>query len=180
MAETDHRKLLIGLGNPGAEYKNTYHNAGMLALDAVAEALSEGGPRWETHKKFFTYAKDGHWIFVKPLTFMNTSGAAVREAARKFNVPPEDIIVLHDDSDLPLGSWKISRGRGAAGHHGVESTVAALGANSFTRIRIGIRPANERTRKKADEFVLKQVTKAAAQVLKKMFDEIAQAVSSGK
>jgi len=80
----------------------------------------------DSYKKLFIYAQIPGWIFVKPLTFMNVSGMAVREASRKFNIPPDDIVILHDDSDLPLGTWKISRGRGAAGHHGVESAIAAL------------------------------------------------------
>lgn len=168
-------RLLIGLGNPGTEYKNTYHNAGALAMDTVAASLSGGAaPRWDTHKKLFAYAKVGRWIFVKPLTFMNISGTAVREAARKFSIPAGDIAILHDDSDLPLGTWKISRGRGAAGHHGVESAIAALDSNDFTRIRIGIRPPNERVRKKAEEFVLRNITKAATVTLAKTFGEIAE------
>ena len=72
------------------------------------------------------------------------------------------IIVLHDDSDIPLGTWKISRARGAAGHHGIESIVAALRINDFTRIRIGIRPAREIVRKKAEDFVLSRSRKSAA------------------
>jgi PTH1 family peptidyl-tRNA hydrolase len=159
-------RLVIGLGNPGTDYENTYHNAGMIALGAMATSLSPNGtPHWETYKKLFTCARVGNWIFMKPLTFMNVSGAAVREATRKFNVSPEHIIVLHDDSDLPLGTWRISHARGAAGHHGVESVIAALGTNDFTRVRIGIRPPRETTRRKADDFVLKQITKSSAAVL---------------
>ena len=180
MTTDDGFRLVIGLGNPGADYENTYHNAGALALDAVTASLSGGeAPQWDTYKKLFSYARTGNWIFVKPLTFMNVSGIAVREAARKFDIPAKDIIVLHDDSDLPLGAWKISRGRGAAGHHGVESAVAALGANDFMRIRIGIRPADERVRKKAEEFVLRRITKTAAATLKKTFGEIATTLEKG-
>ena len=172
------RLLAIGLGNPGADYKNTYHNAGARALDAIAASLVRGSAlRWDTHKKLFTCAEAGGLIFVKPLTFMNVSGAAVREAARKFRIPPERIILFHDDSDLPLGTWKISRGRGAAGHHGVESAIAALGTNGFTRVRIGIRPANERVRSRAGTFVLRKVTKSADAILKKTFSEIAEELS---
>jgi PTH1 family peptidyl-tRNA hydrolase len=177
---TDQGKVLvIGLGNPGTDYENTYHNAGALALDAIATLLAGGETaRWDVHKKLFSSATAGKWIFVKPLTFMNVSGTAVREASRKFNVPAKNIIILHDDSDLPIGTWKISRGQGAAGHHGVESAIAALGANDFTRIRIGIRPANERVRKKAEEFVLRKITKAAAATLGKTFGEIAKTLQA--
>ncbi len=170
-------RLIIGLGNPGADYENTYHNAGMMALTAIAETLSGGEElHWKNHKKLFASAENGHWVFIRPLTFMNESGGAVREAARKFAIPSEHIILLHDDSDLPLGAWKIARGRGAAGHHGVESVITSLGANDFTRIRIGIRPRDERVRKKAGTFVLRKVTKIDGAIFKKIFGEISQAL----
>ena len=179
MTMNDKIHLIVGLGNPGEEYANTYHNAGMVALGAMATSFfPDGAPRWETHKKLFAHARAGNWILVQPLTFMNVSGAAVREAARKFSVPPEQVIVLHDDSDLPLGEWKIARARGAAGHHGVESVIAALGTNDFTRVRIGIRPPHETTRKKAEEFVLKPITKGAAVTLQKVVGAITEKLQS--
>lgn len=177
MEDANAPRLIVGLGNPGVEYKNTYHNAGAQALSAIATLLASGQEaHWDSYKKLFIYAQIPGWIFVTPLAFMNTSGIAVREAAKKFNIPANRIILLHDDSDLPLGTWKISRGRGAAGHHGVESAIAALGTNDFVRIRIGIRPENERVRKKAEEFVLRKITKTAAATLKKTFREIAEAL----
>lgn len=170
--------LIIGLGNPGADYENTYHNAGALAMDVVASSLPEGGAlRWKVHKKLFAYTRIRNWVFAKPLTFMNISGAVVREAARKFTVLPENIIILHDDSDLPLGTWKISRAQGAAGHHGIESVIAALGTNDFTRIRIGIRPPRETKRKKAEDFVLRQITKSSANTLAQVFTAIAKTLT---
>lgn len=168
-------KLIIGLGNPGTEYERTYHNVGALALDALATLLSDNSaPQWKIHKKLFSYLQTGDRIFVKPLTFMNESGKSVREAIRKFGVLPEDIILLQDDSDLPLGTFKISRGHGAAGHHGVESVIAALGKNDFTRVRIGIRLKHETIRKKAEEFILKPITKYAADVLRQTFLSVAE------
>ena len=141
MEDANAPRLIVGLGNPGAEYQNTYHNVGAQALEAIAGSLGDGHDvRWDTYKKIFAYARIPGWIFVRPLSFMNTSGVAVREAAKKLSIPAERIILLHDDSDLPLGTWKISRGRGAAGHHGVESAIAELGTNDFMRVRIGIRP----------------------------------------
>jgi PTH1 family peptidyl-tRNA hydrolase len=162
--------LVIGLGNPGTDYENTYHNVGALAVDELSTAMMNGGgTRWETYKKLFSYTQTDGWIFVKPLTFMNVSGAAARAAARKFDLPPEHMVVIHDDSDLPLGTFKISRARGAAGHHGIESIVAALGTNDFTRVRIGIRPPHEIKRKKAEDLVLKTITKSSAAVLREVF-----------
>ena len=170
--------VLIGLGNPGAEYASTYHNIGMAAVDAIAaDIFGDANVPWETHQKLFSYARTGNWAFVKPLTFMNDSGRAVREAVRKFNAAPEDIVLLHDDSDLLVGEWKMSRGRGAAGHHGVESAIAALGTNQFLRVRIGIRPPEERTREKAGSFVLHPVQKSSEPIFAKIFDEIAEALA---
>ena len=180
MQEANTPRLIVGLGNPGTEYENTYHNAGALALCRFAALLVGAGEmRWSVHKKLFSYAQIPGWTFVKPLVFMNVSGIAVREAAKKFNIPTSRIILLHDDSDLPLGTWKISRGRGAAGHHGVESAIAALGTNEFIRIRIGIRPMRERVRKKAEDFVLNPITKLSAETLEKTFADIAQALEAG-
>jgi peptidyl-tRNA hydrolase, PTH1 family len=178
MADTHAPRLIVGLGNPGTEYENTYHNAGAQALAAIAATLGKSDEmRWNGYKKLFSYAQIPGWIFLKPCSFMNTSGGGVRAAAKKFKTPPDRIILLHDDSDLPLGTWKMSRGRGAAGHHGVESAMAALGTNDFFRIRIGIRPAHERVRGKAGTFVLKPVTNSARAILKKTFAEIAAALA---
>ena len=168
-------KLFLGLGNPGTEYEETFHNAGALALHALADAISAPtGIAWQTHKKIFRYATYNGAIFIEPLTFMNESGRAAREAMKKFDLAPKDIVVLHDDSDLPLGTWKISRGHGAGGHHGIESIINTLGTNDFTRVRIGIRPAAERERQKAGDFVLKKITKKDRAVLDKVFGEIAE------
>ncbi len=148
------KKLVVGLGNPGPEFANTYHNAGALAVRAMA-----GGLAWKSHKKLFSYAAaaDGT-TFILPLVFMNESGRAVREAMKKFKAAPEDLTVIHDDSDLPLGAYKVSIGRGAAGHKGARSVMDALRSKDFTRIRIGIRNPRERQRKKAGEFVLGSIS----------------------
>jgi len=131
-----------------------------------------GAAHWEVHKKLFFYAKSGELTFVRPLTFMNVSGAAVREAARKFNVLPEHIIVLHDDSDLPLGDRKISFGGGSAGHKGVQSVIDHLHTEDFSRVRIGIRDPQERARKKAGDFVLHSITPTDQEILEGVFAEI--------
>ena len=180
MQEENTPRLIVGLGNPGAEYENTYHNAGAQALRAIASSLENNDDiRWSVHKKLFSYVRISNWILVRPLTFMNVSGIAVREAAKKFNIPAGRIILIHDDSDLSLGTWKVSRGRGAAGHHGVESTVTALSTNDFTRIRIGIRPVGERVRKKAEDFVLSPITKRSAAALEKTFADVVKALETG-
>ncbi len=180
-------KLIIGLGNPGEEYENTYHNAGLLALDALKEKLDAGGTtpvEFKKYKDLFEYAKYGdpeNTALVRPLVFMNESGIALKEAARMAGASPEDIFVMHDDSDLAIGDVKISKGQGAAGHHGVESIVAALHSNDFTRARIGIRPLEEiRDRaggKKAGEFVLQKIKTKDAKALSVVFEKIIERAS---
>jgi aminoacyl-tRNA hydrolase len=163
MAKAAQKTIVVGLGNPGAEYDNTYHNAGWLAIDAwmvaAAKATGDGEPpTLKNYKKLFDFAEVGDMVFVKPLTYMNESGKAVREALKKFGTKPENLMVVHDDSDIVIGNYKISFARNSAGHKGVQSIIDALKTKSFTRVRIGIRPANETKRKKAGEFALKQIT----------------------
>lgn len=167
-------KLLMGLGNPGDEYADTYHNVGALALDAIREKIeaSEGPLHFRKHGDLFEYAKTAGAILARSLVYMNESGRAVKEAARAFDVAPEAIAILHDDSDLPIGEYKMLSGQNAAGHHGVESTIAALDSKEFMRVRIGIRSPNERVRKKAGDFVLKPISAADKKTLEGVFERI--------
>ncbi len=162
------RTIIVGLGNPGEEYATTYHNVGALALRTIA-----GAAEFKTHKALFLFATTGEAVFILPLTFMNESGVAVREAMKKLDAKPNDLIVIHDESDLSVGTYKISVGKNSAGHRGVQSIMDALHAKDFTRVRIGIRPANERRREKAGVFVLKNITAKDRKVFEKIFNEIA-------
>ncbi len=148
-------KLIVGLGNPTEQYAYTYHNVGQLALEYFT--VERSAP-WKTPRAcHFSYRKDDQRTLVKPATFMNESGGAIAEALEYFGVPPHELVVLHDDSDIPLGSYKLSFGSGAAGHKGVKSIINVLGTNKFARIRIGIPPPQET--RKAEAFVLRQITK---------------------
>ena len=164
-------RLIIGLGNPGPEYENTYHNVGVMALDRwIAETNPEA--EFQKHGDYFSYVKAGNIVFVRPLVFMNESGLAAREACRHFDAPPESIAVIHDDSDLPLGNYRITQGGGSAGHKGVQSIIDHLHTPDFQRIRIGIRNPKEKVRKKASDFVLRTITAANKKILEKLFAEI--------
>lgn len=158
-------RLIIGLGNPGKEYEKTYHNIGLSAVDFLKI------PEFQIPaSKKFEYAKINGRIFVKSLSFMNESGKTVVETVKYFSVKgekikPEEILVIHDDSDIELGKYKLSFGRASAGHLGVESIIKALKTKNFWRLRIGIRPkissikhqaSSKRT--KAGEFVLKKIS----------------------
>jgi PTH1 family peptidyl-tRNA hydrolase len=172
-------KIIVGLGNPGAEFEETYHNAGVLALGKIAATLGIASEDWKVHKKLFSYAKAANLVLVRPLTFMNESGIATKEALKKFGGQADKLIVLHDESDLLIGSFKISEGKNAAGHRGVQSIIDQIGTNEFERIRIGIRPEKEAKRKKASDFVLAKITTADRKKLEKVFEEIAQTLKFG-
>ena len=161
-------KLIIGLGNPGSEYKNTYHNVGQLFIDHLAGEKAN----FKKKSSFEYFQLTNLLTLVKPLTFMNQSGGAALNARKYFNSKPREILVVHDDSDIPLGSFKLSFGRGSAGHQGIESIIKSLKTNKFYRLRIGIRPSKEIRRKKANELVLKKIPTREKQILKKLFREV--------
>jgi peptidyl-tRNA hydrolase, PTH1 family len=161
--------LLVGLGNPGPKYDDTRHNFGFLALDFL---LEEADRRNLPAKRLSAPRKNmelwavplfgpkgrvpGEYLAAKPLTYMNLSGEAVAPVCSFFKLPPENVVVLHDEIDLPLGRLKIKSGGGNAGHRGLESISAQLGTNNFRRVRMGIgRPLPGRDVK---GFVLEKFT----------------------
>lgn len=132
-------KMIIGLGNPGAEYAHTRHNVGFMLIDKLAADLRIG----VTKKKFNaligeTQIKGEKIILVKPQTYMNLSGDAVGSLARWYKLAPADMIVIYDDMDLPLGKLRLRPGGGSGGHNGMKSLIATLGSEKFPRMRIGI------------------------------------------
>lgn len=131
--------LVVGLGNPGPRYAGTRHNFGFLALDVLASHL-----RAESFREKFSglvtkiSLDSGEVVLLKPQTFMNLSGQSVRPAVTFFKVQVSQVIVLHDELDLPLGEMRIKLGGGHAGHNGLRSLLEHLGTPDFLRIRLGI------------------------------------------
>lgn len=150
-------RLIIGLGNPGSEHAETRHNAGWLALDRFAALWPEAAGGWTMDKKRKAEVlrlrhERGDVLLAKPQTMMNLSGEAAAALVSFYKLSPADVIVVHDELDLPLGTARLSTDSGAAGHNGVASVIAHLGTKAVTRIRIGIRP--ERPYGDGAEFVL--------------------------
>jgi PTH1 family peptidyl-tRNA hydrolase len=154
--------IVIGLGNPGAEYGFTRHNVGFMAVDKIAASL---GLRF-SNKKLYSISKAAylndentytHLILVKPLTYMNNSGEAVKAVIEKYNVIPSEILIICDDFVLPLGRIRLRRKGSSGGHLGLESIITSLGTTDFPRLRIGIGPLPEGT--PAVDFVLGELTK---------------------
>lgn len=142
-------KLIVGLGNPGEKYENTRHNVGFMVVEKFLKDFEPVKKTlWQNEKKFKSDIALFDWqpktgestrvILAKPQTFMNNSGMAVSLLAEYYKVPPEDIWLIYDELDLPLGSLKIRFGGAAAGHHGVESVMEHIGTDKFWRFRLGI------------------------------------------
>ena len=128
--------LVVGLGNPGAQYVNTRHNVGFMVVDALAGENAS----WKSEKNALTARVDingNRVIFVKPQTFMNNSGVAVAALMAFYKIPLENIVVVHDDMDIPVGDCREKIGGGSAGHNGIRSIDAHIG-REYRRIRIGI------------------------------------------
>jgi PTH1 family peptidyl-tRNA hydrolase len=130
--------LLVGLGNPGNEHKQQRHNVGFMAVDAIAERHNFQPYRKRFHGEVAEGVLDGvKTLILKPQTYMNLSGKAVGEAAHFFKLPPQQIVVVHDELDLAAGKIRMKLGGGHAGHNGLRSVDAAIGPN-YRRLRVGI------------------------------------------
>ena len=130
--------LIVGLGNPGAEYAGTRHNAGFLAVDAIAEKYSFGAWREKFDGLIAEGRIDNEKVYLlKPQTFMNLSGNSVGKAALFYKILPEHIIVIHDDMDLDISKIKAKTGGGAGGHNGLKSIDAHI-TNAYHRVRLGV------------------------------------------
>jgi len=162
-------KLIVGLGNPGIEYQFTPHNLGFLAIDRIADDCGVEVRNRQCHA-LTARAKIGSEsvLLAKPETFMNLSGMAVRELVAKHEIrPEEDLIVIYDELDLPLGTLRIRQRGSSAGHNGMKSIIGALGTQEFLRIRLGIAP---------EQKILKPWRKAQLKLVDEVLDKAAEAV----
>ena len=160
-------KLFVGLGNPGDKYEKTRHNAGFWWIDAIA---AQTNSRLTADAKMFGLvgklnpAQD-KWL-LKPTTFMNLSGKAVAALANYYKISPAEILVIHDELDLPAGSSKLKLGGGHGGHNGLKDIIAALGNNpNFVRLRLGI--GHPGVAAQVANFVLKRAPAAEQELIEK-------------
>lgn len=131
--------IIVGLGNPGARYEMTRHNAGFLAMDLLAIEEGFDIKRLKHHALVSDVTISGkRCLVMKPQTMMNASGEAVGEAAKFYKVPPERIIVVYDDVSLDVGKTRIRRKGSAGGHNGIKSIISHLGSENFPRVKIGV------------------------------------------
>jgi PTH1 family peptidyl-tRNA hydrolase len=171
-------KLIVGLGNPGDEYRLTPHNMGFLVVDRIA---SERGVEIRNRQCRALTARiqagEEQVLLAKPETFMNLSGLSVRELVTEYDAKPEtDLIVIQDELDFPLGTLRIHTRRSSAGHNGIESIIGALGTEDFLRIRIGVAP--ERKVQDGQSYLLSPFRKAELAVVDQMLDTADDAVKA--
>lgn len=172
---SDHSFLLIGLGNPGREYKDNRHNVGFMLIDRLLVRLNAQMKRMQSKALVATATYEGNrLILAKPQTYMNLSGQSVQGLAHFYKLPLENVIVAHDDLDLPFGVFRIRPGGGAGGQKGIASTIERLGTKGFPRLRIGIgRPPG---RMDPADYVLQDFSKSEFALLSGTLDVAADAV----
>lgn len=177
---------LVGLGNPGEEYEHSRHNVGFLLVRAFVAAA--GLPQLVSSSKFSGELSEGFYAgselsCLLPTTYMNKSGSAVAKLVPKGEV--SNLTVIYDDVDLPLGSFKVSVGRGSGGHNGIESIVASLGSKDFVRLRVGVspksfwtgqvkRPASHRL----GDYVLGKFTRREEEIVTALVPQVTEAIAA--
>lgn len=157
-------KLIVGLGNPGKEYETTRHNIGFMILDEYIQ-----NDLWKNKFDGFYQIitiREEKVLFLKPNTYMNLSGNAVRKVVDFYHIKMEDILIIHDDLDLPFQTHRIKKNSSSGGHNGIKSIISCLGNNSFCRLKIGIASSN---RGNTIDYVLSKFSKQEMEFLKKQY-----------
>ena len=164
-------KLIVGLGNPGNEYENTRHNVGFMSIDHY---LGENNFKKKKNGMIYEININGEKIiFLKPLTFMNYSGLSVSYFMNYFNLSVEDILIIYDDMDFELGTFKLKMAGSSAGHNGIKSIINSLGTEKFKRIRIGI---SKSVNNKID-YVLGKFSKNYLETLNSVFNKVDEIIN---
>ncbi len=166
--------LIVGLGNPGREYRDTRHNAGFMVIDRLSEVLKIGITRAQERALVGSGVDGGRKVILaKPITYMNLSGTAVSALMRFYKVPLENLLLIHDDIDLPLGTLRIRGSGGSGGQKGLASTIERLGTENIARMRVGIgRPPGQ---KMAADYVLRPFDRDEQELVRLVLDRAADA-----
>ena len=172
-------KLIVGLGNPGKEYEKTRHNSGYMALAKLADSVGAT----VTSNKFQALTASAmiggqKVLLMEPLTFMNLSGNAVRAAADYYKIDPQDILILHDDMDLPVGSVRIRPKGSSGGQKGMKHIIACMGTDEIARIRIGVGHSKRGEHEEVPDWVLSPVAKADRELFDTAIDTAARAAEA--
>lgn len=171
-------KLLVGLGNPGTQYEKTRHNAGFMAIDRlVGQYAKSVAPRQRFGGELIdTDIQGQRCLLLKPIRFMNCSGASVQEAAAFYKVTPADILIMHDDTAFPVGTVKVRGEGGHGGHNGLRDIDRSLGVQTYARVRIGV-DAKPATYTDLADWVLSRFTNDELKRLEPALDRAAEAAA---
>ncbi|HAJ61688.1 MAG TPA: aminoacyl-tRNA hydrolase [Cyanobacteria bacterium UBA8543] len=173
-------QLIVGLGNPEPKYDKTRHNIGFDAVDALAKTWQVS---WSENRRFQALCGEGRGprgdkrLLLKPLTYMNRSGQAIRAALDWYKLPPESVLIIYDDMDLPVGRLRLRLSGSAGGHNGMKSAIAHLGTQNFPRLRIGIGKSG--TDKDTVSHVLGKFSPRETQLMPEVLQLVVDAVELG-
>lgn len=170
-------KLIVGLGNPGLEYALSPHNLGFMAVDRLAEGCGAKVAKKEAQSLTGKATLAGQAVLLaKPQTYMNLSGAAVARLLARYSIEPEEMVVLFDDLDLPLGMIRIRRQGTAGGHNGMKSIIGAIQADEFIRVRMGIQPDSNSPLEEATPYLLGKFRRREWEAVSDLLDQAVDAV----
>ena len=175
-------KIIVGLGNPGRGYTRNRHNIGFMCLNDFARKQGIKIDKKLGKSRTGTGEINGEKILLaRPQTYMNLSGQAVGQLARKFSIAPDDLIIIHDDLDLMPGRIRVRQGGGSGGHNGIKSVIASLGERDFIRIRVGIgHPAKSDTARTGEDvidYVLGDFTPEERKIMSQVIPRVSEALS---
>ena len=171
--------LIAGLGNPGPEYEQTYHNLGFLAIERLAARTNIRISRPECKALVGVGVVAGQpALLAKPQTFMNLSGGSIQPLLQKYMLPPERLILIYDELAFDWGSLRIRMKGSAGGHNGVSSIIRSVGNENFIRVRLGIRPELQKTGHPMKDYVLSKIRKAQMETLESILEQSLQAVET--
>ena len=165
-------KLIVGLGNPGKEYDKTRHNVGFMVVNNYIKHINISDNEWKNKFNSLylqTDIRGEKVIFMKPLTYMNLSGQAVREVVDYFKIDVSDILIISDDLDLLVGNFKLREAGSSGGHNGLKNITSCLGTDKFKRLKVGISKNNSIDIK---DYVLGKISKEDLDTLDKLFNEL--------
>jgi len=171
--------LVVGLGNPGAEYENTPHNMGFLVIERLAETHSIRVTRKENVSRVGLGSIAGKAVaLAKPQTYMNESGPSVRGLLERYGLTSGRLVVVYDELDLPFGSLRVRLKGSAAGHNGMKSVIGSIGTDDFVRVRVGVWPDSQTGGRDAAKFVLAPFKRAQMKEVEEIAVRAAEAVES--
>jgi PTH1 family peptidyl-tRNA hydrolase len=170
-------KLIIGLGNPGRGYANNRHNIGFICINHLARTHAVKFDRKQGQARTGTGRLAGNEVVLaKPQTHMNLSGKSVSLLVKRFNISLDELIIIHDDLDLPLGKLRLSHGSSSGGHKGIDSIIKEVGSQNFTRIRIGIGRPAEASEEEIINYVLSDFTPEQKKAITPIIPKVTEAI----